>query len=98
MSKVDTLREKYVGDGKPLKTRSFNILNGGDTTPTKKYLVYMCTVYSQVSNSRLIVDTVTMFDSLLPYIEDKDIYSSRYRNIFKLIEYIDNAQIIKDEK
>lgn len=98
MSKVDTLREKYVGNGKPLKTRSFNILNSGDTTPTKKYLEYMCTVYSQVSNAKLIVDTVIMFDSLLPYIEDKDIYSSRYRDFFQLIEYIERAQIIKDEK
>lgn len=98
MSKVDTLREKYVGNGKPLKTRSFNILNAGDATSTKKYLEYMCTMYSQISNAKLIVDTVIMFETLLPYIEDKDIYSSRYRDFRLLLEYIDNAQIIKDEK
>jgi hypothetical protein len=98
MSKVDTLRETYVGNGKPLKTRSFNVLNEGDTTPTKKYLEYMCSVYPQISNARGIVDEIKLFDSLLPYMKEKDIYSPIYRNIFNLFEQNKKAQEIKDEK
>lgn len=98
MSKVDTLRETYVGNGKPLKTRSFNILNEGDTTPTKKYLEYMCSVYPQISNARRIIDEIKLFDSLLPYMKEKDIYSPIYRDISNLFEQNEKAQEIKDEK
>jgi hypothetical protein len=98
MSKVDTLRETYVGNGKPLKTRSFNVLNEGDTTPTKKYLEYMCSVYPQISNARRIVDEIKLFDSLLPYMKEKDIYSPIYRDILNLFEQNEKAREIKDEK
>lgn len=95
MSKIEKLKEKYKGS---VPTRTFNILAENDTTPTKKYLDYMCNQWISVRNSSTVSKTVMEFDSLLPYIENKDIYSSQYSSFFDLMVSISNAQELKEEK
>jgi hypothetical protein len=95
MSKVDKIKEKYKGS---ITSRTFNALNEGDTTPTKKYLDYMCNQWISVRNSTTVVKTVMEFDSLLPYIENKDIYSSTYDSFFDLMVTITKARELKEEK
>ena len=95
MSKVEKLKEKYKGS---VPTRTFNILAENDITPTKKYLDYMCNQWISVRNSSTVSKTVMEFDSLLPYIENKDIYSSDYSAFFDLMVAITNAKEVKEEK
>ena len=95
MSKIEKLKEKYKGS---VPTRTFNILAENDTTPTKKYLDYMCNQWISVRNSSTVSKTVMEFDSLLPYIENKDIYSSDYSAFFDLMVAITNAKEVKEEK
>lgn len=95
MSKIEKLKEKYKGS---VPTRTFNILTENDTTPTKKYLDYMCNQWISVRNSSTVSKTVMEFDSLLPYIENKDIYSSDYSSFFDLMVAITNAKEVKEEK
>ena len=101
MSKVDELRQKY-----PLVTKvSFDKFVEADTTPTKKYLDFMLKTWEDRKESPLyrttksIIDLVGKFDSLLPYIENKDIYSKDYYgNLGNLMRIVEKAEEIKEEK
>lgn len=95
MAKVDTLIEKYKGQ---ISARTINALNNGDTTKTKKYLEYMCKMWLDVRRAPQVIKSVMEFDSLLPYIENKDIYHSDYSDINFLFESIEKAKELKEEK
>lgn len=81
MSKVDELRIKYPR----VSEATFTKLVSGDKTPTKKYLEYMLKQWvlklekkQNIVSSEELIKQVNLFDSLLPYNEKKDIYSSEY--------------------
>lgn len=95
MAKVDTLIEKYKGQ---ISARTINALNDGDTTKTKKYLEYMCKMWLEIRRAPQVIKPVMEFDSLLPYIENKDIYHSDYSDIDFLFESIEKAKELKEEK
>ena len=95
MAKVDTLIEKYKGQ---ISARTINALNNGDTTKTKKYLNYMCKMWLEIRRAPQVIKPVMEFDSLLPYIENKDIYHSDYSNIDFLLKTIEDAKELKEEK
>ena len=95
MAKVDTLIEKYKGQ---ISARTINALNDGDTTKTKKYLEYMCKMWLEVRRAHQVIKPVMEFDSLLPYIENKDIYHSDYSDINFLFETLEEAKELKEEK
>ena len=46
----------------------------------------------------LIVNVVKKFDTLLPYIENKDIYHKDYADFYFLTKVISDAETLKDEK
>lgn len=100
MSKVDDLRQKYHLVSKS----SFNKFVEGDTTPTKKYLEYMLKSwidrenYSQKRTIGGIIENVLSFDSLITFIENKDIYSKEYSDYRKLEHTVIKAQEAKEEK
>jgi hypothetical protein len=100
MSKVDELRIKY-----PKITKvTFDKFVGADYTPTKKYLEFMIKTWVNKPpltfnlSTSIIVTVVKKFDTLLPYIENKDIYHKDYADFSLLIQVIENAETIKDEK
>lgn len=95
MAKVDTLIEKYKGQ---ISARTINALNDGDTTKTKKYLEYMCKMWLEIRRAPQVIKPVMEFDSLLPYIENKDIYHSDYSDINFLFETLEEAKELKEEK
>jgi hypothetical protein len=79
-----------------------------DKTPTKKYLDYLCKTWynsrslanasvNKPQNSNNLIKNVLLFDSLLPYIENKDIYSPQYFYYNDLITVVEKAQELKDE-
>lgn len=100
MSKVDELRIKYP---KVTKT-TFNRFLDADFTPTKKYLDFMLKIWVNKDSATIyittnvIIDLVRQFDSLLPYIENKDIYSKEYNDLSLLKCVIENSEREKDEK
>jgi hypothetical protein len=100
MSKVEELRIKY-----PKITKvTFNKFVGADYTPTKKYLEFMIKTWVNKPSltfnltTPLIVNVVKKFDTLLPYIENKDIYHKDYADFYFLTKVINDAETIKDEK
>jgi len=101
MSKIEELRAKY-----PKITQStFDKLVDGDKTPTKKYAEYMVKMWarkneghSYISSTSKLIEEVSDFDSLLPYIEVKDIYNQIYLNYDKLRVINETARNAKDEK
>jgi hypothetical protein len=100
MSKVEELRAKYSKVTKP----TFNKFVEEDVTPTKKYLEFMLKTWDNKDKmmiyvtTKVVIDIVKKFDSLLPYIENKDIYHKDYADLSLLSQVIDNAEIAKDEK
>ena len=98
MSKIEKLKTKYVDSGQ-LQLRTFNNFVEHDNTPTKKYVDYMCEIYQHKRDFRVILKTIKRFNELLPYIENKDIYSDEYKsNYNRLIEVIEKAENDKEEK
>lgn len=96
MSKVDTIKEKYKDRIHP---RTFKSFVDGDTTPTKKYLEKMCILSVTTSNpTKRIIETIKKFDSLLPYIENKDIYHKDYDSLPKIFNVLKCAENDKEEK
>ena len=102
MSKVAKLQERYV----PLiGKKMYDTFVEGDQTPTKKYLEYMCKIWThkksgnQLSTftSKNLVNSVIKFDSLLPYIEVKDIYAQQYFFYHELLNVIKSAEKLKEE-
>jgi hypothetical protein len=97
MSKVDTIKEKYR-----IRETSFNHFNEADKTPTKKYLDRMCYYWVNKGASKIysktIIEAIKDFEDLIPYLENKDIYSNYYNLFQNLIKEIDNAKSAKFEK
>lgn len=100
MSKFEKVKEQY-----PLVTNATLLkLYNEDKTSSKKYFPYMVKIWDgkkmmgESFSSATLVQRVTQFDELLPYIKNKDIYSEAYSNFSKLNEAIIAAEIIKEEK
>jgi hypothetical protein len=103
MSKEKDLLEKYVGNG--ITEKAAKELISGDKTPTKKYAQIMITHYifrKKSSGGRGVKDIITLFqkfDSLLPYIEKKDIYNGdHYPNLISIDSAVKKAEEVKEEK
>jgi hypothetical protein len=101
MSKVDDLRNKY----KSVSNSSFSKFEESDFTPTKKYLDFMLKTWEDrkteapYRTTGSIIDAVHKFHNLIPYIENKDIYSKEYYGNFgKLIDVIEVAEVVREEK
>jgi hypothetical protein len=82
MSKKTDILEKYTKLCKK-KENSFKTLVDSDKTPTTKYAEYMCKIWMtklsfESFTLNQLMSTVEKFDKLLPYIENKDIYSQEY--------------------
>ena len=102
MAKIDDLLQKYSGKVTPATIKK---LYDGDITPTKKYSEYMVKLWisSRKSNSKpttvtTLLSYIKKFDELLPYIENKDIYSSNYKNWYDLTTCIEHAEKIREER
>jgi hypothetical protein len=102
MAKVDELRVKY----NTITERTFTKFNMADTTPTKKYLEWMCKTWVNKPSyptptsitATKIIDTVQKFEKLNNYLSDKDIYSKENSDFESLIRKLDSAEKIKTEK
>ena len=98
MSKVDIIRQKYP----KIQQGTFNQLVNADKTSTKKYLDRMCHYWTTKGATRLysavLIRTIDDFDSLLPYIKNKDIYDRFYDRFDVLSSIVEQARIIKLEK
>jgi len=101
MSKVDDLRNKY----KSVSNSSFSKFEEADFTPTKKYLDFMLKTWEDrkteapYRTTGIIIDAVHKFHNLIPYIENKDIYSKEYYGNFgKLTDVIEAAEVVREEK
>jgi len=100
MAKIDELRKKYPKVNKSTGDKFFE----GDKTPTKKYLEFMFKMWS-TRNERPVegvsapqyVKIINEFDQLLPYIQNKDIYSSQYKSMMQLFRVVENAKVLKEE-
>jgi hypothetical protein len=100
MAKIDELRKKYPNVIKSVSDKFFE----GDKTPTKKYLEFMFKMWS-TRNDRPVegvsapqyVKIINEFDQLLPYIQNKDIYSSQYKSMMQLFRIVENAKVLKEE-
>jgi hypothetical protein len=100
MSKVDELRKRFSN----ITNLTFQKFVEADKTETKKYLEYYCIIWNykliggiSISVTSLI-NLVSKFDELLPYITNKDIYSLTYRDVNILIDVISDAELKKTEK
>ena len=101
MSKVDDLKKRYP----EVSNASFTKFVEADITPTKKYLDFMLKTWEDrkilgpYRTTGSIIKDVIKFNELLPYIENKDIYSKEYYgNYQKLIDIIEIAEQAKEEK
>jgi hypothetical protein len=101
MSKVDDLRNKY----KSVSNSSFSKFEEADFTPTKKYLDFMLKTWEDrktegpYRTTGSVIDAVHKFHNLIPYIENKDIYSKEYYGDFgKLVEVLEVAEVVREEK
>jgi len=96
MSKKTDILEKYTNLSKR-KESSFKVLVDGDKTPTTKYADYMCKLWwlkpsSETFSTTQLMSTVEKFDKLLPYFENKDIYSQDYSTFSKLKTALELAE------
>jgi hypothetical protein len=101
MSKVDDLRNKY----KSVSNSSFSKFEEADLTPTKKYLDFMLKTWEDRKTGGpyrtvgSIIVAVNKFHNLIPWVENKDIYSKEYYGNFgKLIDVIEVAEVAREEK
>jgi hypothetical protein len=101
MSKVEELRKNY----NRITETTFKKFVNGDNTPTKKYLKYMLDSwmlklngYTSIPSAEILISQVKLFDSLLPYNPNKDIYSQEYRRFSDLANSNFNISKIKEEK
>jgi hypothetical protein len=101
MSKVDDLRNKY----KSVSNSSFSKFEEADLTPTKKYLDFMLKTWEDRKTGGpyrtvgSIIVAVNKFHNLIPWVENKDIYSKEYYGNFgKLIDVIEVAEVLREEK
>ena len=100
MSKVEDLYIKYKDS---VSKEIFNNFVDSDPTLTKKYLDYMCKMWSNrdkngLSRSSELIKLVLIFDSVINYLVNKDIYSPEYSNVGILTTRLDDAIVKKQEK
>jgi hypothetical protein len=100
MSKVSELQTKYA---KQVSAAIFQSFLHADKTETKKYLEFMCKLWSNRDKNKLtrsakVIELVNDFDSCLSYLTNKDIYSPEYTNLKILQDRIDDAMSRKLEK
>jgi hypothetical protein len=100
MAKIDELRKKYPSVIKSVSDKFFE----GDKTPTKKYLEFMFKMWATKNDrptegvsAAQYVKIINEFDQLLPYIQNKDIYSGQYKSMMQLFRVVDNAKVLKEE-
>ena len=99
--RLEELQKKYG-----TRTATLQKIYDYDTTPTKKYLEYMVKLWSGNKgynglNATTLANFATMvkrFDEVLPYIEDKDIYSPKYVKYNDLKRIVEDAEFVKKEK
>lgn len=101
MSKATDLKEKYSR----VTDVTYRKLLNGDKTPTKKYLEYMLKMWTlkierkqTIPSAEALVKEVNLFDLLLPYNENKDIYSEGYKTFNNLKLINKKYWEIKEEK
>jgi hypothetical protein len=100
MSKKTEIIEKWSDK---IRKSVLEVLVEGDNTPTTKYLSYMCNMWyvtrkpnvRKPKGSSELVKYIRLFDQLLPYIKNKDIYSPQYHDWFNLMIVVNDAM---DEK
>jgi len=99
MAKIETLRAKYPN----MTEQTFNRLFNGDNTPTKKYAEFLLsswnkkgTSYGGLKGVDDYIRLVNNFEGLLPYIDNKDIYS--YPDIPSVVSAVKIAEVEKNEK
>lgn len=102
MSKKQDILEKYA-KANPKKEGGFAKLVEGDFSPTTKYADYMCKLWLnktafETFTAKQIIQSIKEFDSLIPYIENKDIYGPNYNTFQKLKDAIESAKLVKEEK
>jgi hypothetical protein len=100
MSKFEKVKQQYPSVGNAICTKFYN----EDWTSTKKYFPYMVKLWDKkkASNdtftSASLIKLMKQFDELLPYIDDKDISSEKYKSFGELEMAILKARVIKEEK
>lgn len=109
MSKLDDAIKKYPR----IKTTVIQAFYDDDPTKTKKYFDFMVAAYStrnwyytsenakyygydMITKPKLI-KLILRFNSLLPYLENKDIYSDHYRTLRNLENAVENAADAKSD-
>lgn len=104
MSKKNEVIDKWSDQ---IRQSVLNIFVEGDKTPTTKYLSYMCNIWyntrsvdvkDKPKNSSEVVKYIKQFDDLIPYLKNKDIYSSTYSTWSQLVTKVDQAHELKQEK
>lgn len=99
MSKIKELEERYKGKVPVLTIKKFI---EGDKTLTKKYLDFLLRswttkeTFGGFKSIDQYIRLINDFEELLPYIENKDIYS--YENLSKIMVSIAEAKDIKTNK
>ncbi len=100
MSKYDKIRAQFPS----ITEATCKKLYVEDWTPSKKYFPFMVQLWCSKSETRdmftsqQLVKLMKKFDELLPYVENKDIYSSQYKSIANVQLAITKAEALKDEK
>ena len=75
-----------------------------DWTPSKKYFPYMVQLWndkkknSEQFTASQLVQAIKEFDEVLPYLENKDIYSQDYSSYVKLKKEIFKGDVVREEK
>jgi hypothetical protein len=101
MSKKDELIKKYTGKVTEMKVKAFY---DSDKTPTKKYADKMISLYFERTKKGTkrysdIIEKISKFDELLPYITEKDIYNTNsYPDEDSISRAILWAEQTKEEK
>lgn len=100
MSKFEKVKQQYPSVGNAICTKFYN----EDWTPTKKYFPFMVKLWDRkkasndIFTSASLIKLMKRFDELLPYIDDKDISSEKYKSFGELEMAILKAQVVKEEK
>lgn len=99
MAKIETLKAKFPD----ITEQSFIRLFEGDKTSTKKYAEFLLSAWNRKGTNygglRGVDDYIKLvenFEKLLPYIENKDIYS--YGDIQSIVGVVKIAEAEKNEK
>ena len=102
MGKIETLKERFP----KIREVSFDRIVKEDLTPTKKYLEIMLKFWSKkneqnqdyITSIKHMGNTIKKFEELLPYIVNKDIYSSHYYRFSVVEQTVFDAEKIKIDK